>query len=85
MRWPGHSSDPKTRPALGVDEESGREMFFNAAVAAYTGWSDVRNDASKSVLFGDGRFAVEDGGEEIRQGDLRQGDTLDLLSGPLRT
>lgn len=32
----------------------GRKVFFNQLIAAYRGWSDTRNDASKSVSFGDG-------------------------------
>ena len=32
----------------------GRKVFFNQLIAAYRGWSDSRNTASKSVTFGDG-------------------------------
>lgn len=32
---------------------SGKEVFFNSAIAAREGWRDARNDPSKSVVFGD--------------------------------
>ncbi|MDN3646219.1 TauD/TfdA family dioxygenase [Pontixanthobacter aestiaquae] len=32
----------------------GRKSFFNQLIAAFRGWSDSRNDPSKSVTFGDG-------------------------------
>ena len=32
----------------------GDKVFFNQLIAAFRGWSDARNDASKSVTFGDG-------------------------------
>ena len=33
---------------------NGRKSFFNQLIAAFRGWSDSRNDPSKSVTFGDG-------------------------------
>ena len=44
----------KAMPALVEHEASGRQTFFNAAIAATRGWADCRNEASKTVLFGDG-------------------------------
>lgn len=41
-------------PAIKVDPRTGKEMFFNSMVAAYTGWVDTRNDPTKSVILGDG-------------------------------
>ena len=32
----------------------GRKVFFNQLIAAYRGWQDTRNEASKSICFGDG-------------------------------
>jgi len=32
----------------------GSSVFFNQLIAAYRGWSDTRNEASKSISFGDG-------------------------------
>jgi len=43
-----------TVPALRVDPRTGRKMFFNSMVAAFTGWIDSRNDPTKAVLLGDG-------------------------------
>jgi len=44
----------KPMPAQVVDRASGRETFFNAIVAASTGWVDSRNQPDKAVIFGDG-------------------------------
>ena len=41
----------RSEPRLG-----GIQTFFNAIVAAYTGWVDSRNDPTKSVLLGDGAW-----------------------------
>jgi hypothetical protein len=45
-----------TTPVLGAVHElsAGRRSFFNQLIAAYRGWSDSRNDPSKSITFGDG-------------------------------
>jgi D-xylose reductase len=41
-------------PAIRTDKRTGRKMFFNSIVAAFTGWIDSRNDPTKSVVLGDG-------------------------------
>lgn len=41
-------------PALREDPRSGRLVFFNSVVAAYTGWNDARNIGEKAVVLGDG-------------------------------
>lgn len=46
-------------PALRMLDD-GREVFFNQLIAAFRGWSDSRNTASKSVTFGDGTPLPED-------------------------
>ncbi len=33
--------------------DDGRRVFFNQLIAAYRGWKDSRNDAEKSICFGD--------------------------------
>lgn len=33
---------------------SGRKVFFNQLIAAFTGWKDARNDPAKSIAHGDG-------------------------------
>lgn len=45
-----------TTPVLPAIRElpDGRKTFFNQLIAAFRGWSDSRNEASKSVNFGDG-------------------------------
>ena len=40
----------KAMPALVRHRKSGKEMFFNAAIAALQGWVDVRNDPSKCAV-----------------------------------
>mmetsp|Transcript_11982 Transcript_11982/g.21195 ORF Transcript_11982/g.21195 Transcript_11982/m.21195 type:complete len:746 (-) Transcript_11982:53-2290(-) len=41
-------------PALRKDERTGRHVFFNSIVAAFTGWNDSRNVGEKAVVLGDG-------------------------------
>lgn len=45
-----------TTPVLSAirDLGGGRETFFNQLIAAFKGWSDSRNDASKAITWGDG-------------------------------
>ncbi|MEE2752170.1 MAG: TauD/TfdA family dioxygenase [Myxococcota bacterium] len=40
-------------PAIRTDPRTGRKTFFNSLVAAYTGWTDQRNDPTRSVRCGD--------------------------------
>jgi hypothetical protein len=49
--------------AVRVERRSGRKTFFNSLVAAYTGWQDSRNDASRAVCWGGGDSDAW-GGEE---------------------
>ena len=60
-------------PALVHHDATGREMFFNAVVAATQGWIDVRNDSAQAVVYGDGtaldaeaRVALESVGAYLR-------------------
>lgn len=41
-------------PALRVDARSGKRVFFNSVIAAFTGWYDSRNIGEKAVVLGDG-------------------------------
>jgi len=41
-------------PALRIDERTGKTVFFNSMVAAYTGWYDSRNSGKKALVLGDG-------------------------------
>ena len=41
-------------PAIRVEPRTGRKTFFNAMIAAYLGWVDVRNDPTRAVMLGDG-------------------------------
>ena len=43
----------KPMAALITNKANGRETFFNAIVAASTGWVDKRNQPEKAVIFGD--------------------------------
>jgi alpha-ketoglutarate-dependent taurine dioxygenase len=40
-------------PAIRTDPRSQKKTFFNSVVAAYTGWTDQRNDPKKAVRLGD--------------------------------
>jgi len=44
----------KVLPALVTDSRTGKRMFFNSMVAAFTGWNDARNEGRKAVVLGDG-------------------------------
>lgn len=56
--WEWHDGDSlkATTPVLSALRvlDDGREVFFNQLIAAFRGWSDSRNEAHKSVTFGDG-------------------------------
>lgn len=41
-------------PAIRTDERTGLKVFFNSMVAAYTGWQDSRNEATRAVVCGNG-------------------------------
>ena len=47
-------TETETIPAIRTDDRTGMKTFFNSMVAAYTGWTDSRNDPKKSVCCGDG-------------------------------
>ncbi|CAE7258055.1 unnamed protein product [Symbiodinium sp. KB8] len=40
-------------PALRMDERTGRRVFFNSVIAAFTGWNDSRNVGEEAVVLGD--------------------------------
>ncbi len=54
--WRGDDSLRATTPVLPAIRTlaDGRKTFFNQLIAAFRGWSDKRNQADKSVTFGDG-------------------------------
>ncbi len=54
--WDADDSLRATTPVLPAVRTlgGGRKSFFNQLIAAFRGWSDSRNDPSKSVTFGDG-------------------------------
>eukprot|EP01113_Clastostelium_recurvatum_P032745 TRINITY_DN4244_c0_g1_i3.p1 TRINITY_DN4244_c0_g1~~TRINITY_DN4244_c0_g1_i3.p1 ORF type:complete len:362 (-),score=61.69 TRINITY_DN4244_c0_g1_i3:1300-2385(-) len=41
-------------PAVRFDNRSGRKVFFNSMIIAFTGWQDKINDRRKAIVFGDG-------------------------------
>ena len=43
-------------PGIKTIAKNGRRVWFNSIVAAYTGCTDIRNDAKKSVTFGNGDY-----------------------------
>jgi len=54
--WQEGDSLKVTTAALPVIRQArdGREVFFNQLIAAFCGWQDSRNEARKSITFGDG-------------------------------
>ncbi len=55
-QWQEDESLRVTTPVLDAVRAmpDGRRSFFNQLIAAFRGWSDTRNTASKSIAFGDG-------------------------------
>lgn len=55
-QWMDDGSLRMTSPKLDAVRTlgDGRKVFFNQLIAAFRGWSDKRNEASKSITFGDG-------------------------------
>mmetsp|Transcript_68016 Transcript_68016/g.142026 ORF Transcript_68016/g.142026 Transcript_68016/m.142026 type:complete len:789 (-) Transcript_68016:105-2471(-) len=41
-------------PALKTDPRTGKRVFFNSMIAAFTGWNDARNVGENAVVLGDG-------------------------------
>ncbi|MBX7541243.1 TauD/TfdA family dioxygenase [Qipengyuania sphaerica] len=54
--WRGDDSLRARTPVLPAVRElgDGRKSFFNQLIAAFCGWSDIRNDPARTVTFGDG-------------------------------
>jgi alpha-ketoglutarate-dependent taurine dioxygenase len=54
--WRADDSLTALTPVLSAvrDIGGGRKAFFNQLIAAFCGWSDSRNDAERTVVFGDG-------------------------------
>ena len=47
-------TETSTVPAVRTEPRTGMKTFFNSIVAAYTGWTDSRNNPKKAVCCGDG-------------------------------
>ena len=58
--YSSHSSFPYQHDCVLI---LGKKSWFNSIVAAYTGWSDKRNDGKRAVTFADGEIMKE---EDIR-------------------
>lgn len=61
-QWQDDGSLRAVTPVLPAirDLGEGRESFFNQLIAAFRGWSDTRNTASRSITFGDGEPITQD-------------------------
>jgi len=71
-QWMDDGSLRMTCPKLDAVRtlSDGRQVFFNQLIAAFRGWSDKRNEASKSVTFGDDTPITQpDMAEAIRLSD----------------
>jgi len=70
--WQADESLRVTTPKLDAVKklDDGRNVFFNQLIAAFRGWSDIRNTASKSISFGDGMpITTDDMAAAIRIAD----------------
>jgi hypothetical protein len=77
--WMDDGSLRATTPVLDAVRQlpDGRTVFFNQLIAAFRGWSDQRNDASRAISFGDGEpITADDMQEAIRLSDELSFDTL---------
>lgn len=77
-QWLEGDSLKAVTPVLPAIRElaDGRRVFFNQLIAAFRGWQDRRNDAGKSIRFGDGSpISVEDMNRVI---ELSDGMTFDM-------
>merc|ERR1712113_567438 len=52
-------------PGLRKDHRTGKDVFFNSIIAAYTGWNDSRNVGKKAVVLGDGSPIDEQAVEDV--------------------
>ncbi len=76
-------------PAIRTDVRNGQKTFFNSVVAAYTGWTDERNDPTQAVRCGDDtpvdREAVLATAEAMREDSVafkwEKGDVLFIDNG----
>lgn len=71
-QWLDADSLKATTPVLPTIRQlaDGRRVFFNQLIAAFRGWQDRRNDAGKSIRFGDDSpIAADDMRQVIELGD----------------
>lgn len=71
-QWQDDNSIRVTTPVLPAVRTlaDGRRVFFNQLIAAFRGWQDKRNDAQKSIRFGDdSAINADDMNCAIRLGD----------------
>ena len=47
-----------SKPMVALERHEGRELFYNAIVAAIEGWADSRNDSAKAIVYGDDGAAL---------------------------
>lgn len=76
--WQQDDSVRVTSPQLSAVRElaDGRKVFFNQLIAAFRGWKDGHNTASKSICFGDG--SVIDSSDMAVAIDLADALTFDI-------
>jgi len=59
FEWIGDNMKTITKnpiPPIQIDANTGKKVWFNSIVAAFTGWNDSRNEGEKAVIFGDNSF-----------------------------
>jgi len=67
FEWLPDDSLKATTPVLPAIRQlpDGRRVFFNQLIAAFKGWQDARNQANKSVCFGDGSALADEDMETV--------------------
>ena len=55
-----HSPFTAVLPAVRLDKETDRKVFFNSLAAVYTGWNDSRNKGETAVLTANGEYLDAD-------------------------
>ena len=68
-KWHGTDLEVITEilPAIKYNSETHNYTFYNSLIAAYKGWDDCRNNASKAIMYGNGEAIPASALEDIAQ------------------
>lgn len=54
-------------PAIKLNQQTGRKIWFNSIIAAYRGWQDSRNSSKQAITFSDGTPMPSDIMDDLEQ------------------